>query len=247
MGKVGSVTIYNTIKNLKLTNSVFHVHFLSSGGINRSIKNHLRIINSVIPMHLRRSKLLRKNIIIGETNLKIITLVRDPISRIISDAIQNIRIFTPQFIISRKSLDYDKLLKHIELQIENYDISKGYAETWFDLEFKQALNIDVFNTKFDIDKGFQIIKENNIECLILKLENLNSTGSEALQLFLATNFKIDIQPGNIGSEKNYSFYLKQLKNDISIDEKTLQYIYSSKYMKHFYSENEINYFIKKWS
>jgi len=246
MGKVGSTTISKTLSNLNIKNSIYHVHYLSKHRIDEAIVEYKNLKTSVVPMHLRRSKYLANKFNFKEDKIKIITLTREPIARIISGFFQNISYFSPEVVHGYNTIDSDLAFKKVKNNIINYDINSEDAATWFDREFKEALGIDIYNFEFPKEKGYQIIKKNNIECLIIKMEKLNDIGIKAISEFLSINENSKLEHTNIGSEKEFALDQKKLKNDLHFDEQILQYIYSSKYMKHFYTDEEISSYIKKW-
>ena len=80
-GKVGSSSVYRTLKKKFNKNYIFHIHNLSEQGIKKSIHSHLNSDRKSLPLHLLISKLLYKKLIKFEGELNIITLIREPISR----------------------------------------------------------------------------------------------------------------------------------------------------------------------
>lgn len=90
MGKVGSSSVYKTLKAEGLRQQIFFVHFLSNDLY--SYKDFL--INAgmnPVSYHIELGIALRRTILSRRDNLryKIISMVRDPIARQISDIFQN--------------------------------------------------------------------------------------------------------------------------------------------------------------
>lgn len=115
MGKVGSSSIFESLKRKKPYSDVFHVHFLS--------ENYLE---NILP---RRHENFRHNITIGEnvlahidkkpgSRIKIVTLTREPIERAISDLFQNWRHLYDDI----EEVPKIKLKEHIESLQHDYTL-----------------------------------------------------------------------------------------------------------------------------
>ena len=248
MGKVGSSTISKSLKKAKLSNSVFHVHFLTQSGIEDAEKFH--VINNVklIPHHLRLSKMLRKKLESSrDMPLKIITLVREPISIAISTFFQNIQWFNKDFAHMNDQVDNERVTRFLESKTINYDPATDYIETWFDKEIKAVTNIDVYKYPFDHNKGFSIIKKENVDLLIMRLEDLNRNFNQALTDFLDLKHEIAMFKTNIREDKEYASAYKYVKRNIVIPESVCRKIYYSRFSTHFYNEQMRETFIKRWA
>lgn len=131
-----------------------------------------------IPYHLRISSALAANFESDPlVRPWVITLVREPIGREISNFFHNIETAHPGFDYEKGRIDASEIL-----QILKHGGAKPTLG-WFDYEFKKALSIDVYKYPFDIDKGFTIIREPTAQILILRLESLNDCFDEAIMNF----------------------------------------------------------------
>jgi len=235
-GKVGSQSIYLTLRNHLMESNVFHIHFLSyewlckhdfDGSEKATVVQQVKQIYS----------LLRSDI-----NLKIICIVRDPISKTISQLFQ-----TPKaFGIPEKSL-----LKLSPIEISDLLIAhkKHFYSSceWFDNEFFKFTTIDVYQKIFDHVEKKQVIESNNIHALILRTEDLKH---EDLVLENLGNFvekpirRLII--GNRTENKTTGELYREVKSIMRFPEDFLKQIYSSKYCQHFYTKQEVNSFIDHW-
>jgi hypothetical protein len=248
MGKVGSSTVYRSLKKIKLSNPVFHIHFLTSSGIEMAEKFHKSAKRELIPCHIQLSRILRSKLSRSRNSkIKIITLVRDPISFEISNFFQNIKCINGNLIDDNGQIDKDKALSFLENKIKTYNTKTAYIDTWFDNEIKVVCNIDVFDYPFDFNKGFCTIKQKNVDLLILRLEDLNSNFSIALTDFLSLKQPVKMIKANIGKKKKYSSDYQYVKDNIKISESVCRRIYSSRFCMHFYNEKMREGFIKKWT
>lgn len=245
MGKVGSSTIYETIRNINVSYSLSHVHFLSEVGIDKAEQIFRETSLHVIPMHLRKSKILRKCINIESDKLKIITLTREPIGRMVSSVFHNLSIFNPE-CVGDKGLNVNGAINLINQQLRLFDPASDFATNWFDYEFSTALNLNIYDYPFNQDKGYSVIKAKNFEILVMQVESLNFTLEIALKEFLGYENNIPIITANVGENKQYSDHLKFVKKSILLNSDIIDFIYNTKYMKHFYSREAIKSFKNNW-
>lgn len=234
LGKVGSSTIYNELKKISPWRNVFHTHFLSDEWLNVRLKegNHYEV-------NIRAAEKVFSYIKQHPNNKKyIISLVREPVSREISNLMQN-----PEDFIEGKMLTYSiNDLQKFYLNKLNYD----YTLQWFDSEFFNYTGFDVYSKPFDKEKGFSIYSHNNFEIMIIKLEKLNDCYSNAMKTFLGLNLKLQ-DNANQSSQKKISRIYLELKKSIKFTEDQLNKVYTHKYLRHFYTLDEINSFKEKWS
>ena len=236
MGKVGSTTIYKTLKKYSPKAIVFHVHFLSDKYINETDpKRYNYRSNKKLAENIRNTiKAFPKN------RIKIISLTRDPVSRDISNIFEN-----PINFIGDKSLedmDVNELI-HCYNSKEN---KHSYTLNWFDNEFKAYTGVDVYTLPFDKQKGFSIYNTNGFEILLIKMESLNTIGVEALGAFMG--YKIpNLEIENTIEEKPSYNLQKQFKNLYQPDQLTVKKICDSKLVNHFYTKEEAKSAMNKWN
>lgn len=223
MGKVASVTIANT---LNLDFNIIHTH-----------------TGNAFTQHLERKKIVPSK----DRPLKLITILRDPVSRKKSVFFQNLVKSPYSFSFDSRA---DALSATPQELMERYlSWSNGYSEatTWYDLHFKNQTNIDVYDHPFDVEKGWQIIKTGNVEILILRFEDINRNYLTALNQYVCpTKPYARLRSGNVSSEKWYGERLKAFNKLLTYDPEELDSVYSSRYMLHFYSPDEIASFRKRF-
>jgi hypothetical protein len=135
----------------------------------------------------------------------------------------------------------------VKKKVERNILDIDYCLTWFDKEFNKALSFDVYDFPFDKKTGYTIIRHNQSDVLILKLEKLTGCYTDALRDFLGTNLNIRLVKANISDRKKYSSDVKFIRKNLKINPKAFDKIYSNKFVNHFYSKQEINGFKKKWA
>jgi hypothetical protein len=239
-----SVTlVYYSLSHQLSFTPVFHVHVLSDSGL----KEQEEIYQSYgqVPSklrHMRHGNFLCKQINKSAgIKWKIITLVRDPIIREISMFFQRVNRQFPN------GIDTIEVIDILQKRFTSFDESTDYACTWFDREIKNNFNIDVYDFAFDTQKGYQIIREKNRELLVIRLEDLNSCFEPALKEFLEIQKPIKMMVENVATQKPYKKQYVEVVNKMKLPRDVCELIYSSKFAKHFYSDQMLNDLIKKWS
>lgn len=234
-GKVGSSSVYYTLRNSLKHNYIFHVHNLSKIGIANSINSHFNSDRKSLPMHLLVSKLLLKKISKYKGNLNIISLFREPISRTISNAFQNIDFNKKDLQNSNLDIDEIKLLQFIE---NSFESNLKYLENWINIELYENLKIDIYKENYSIDNGYTILQKNKTKLLIFRMEDLNANFNKASQSFFNLEEGIELQDYNVGNKKYYSEQYNNTKKKIKIKRVLLEKIFQYKYFSYFYSDFE---------
>ena len=227
-GKVGSTTVWNTL--LQEGVDATHIHNIFSSDDT----------DPEIVVAKKASDYFKKYL--RAEGCKIITLVRDPIARELSQFMQGFSsdMYTAYQFDSGCSL----AAKAAELITTQLDCNDEF--TWFDRELKEATGIDIYQYPFDKEKGYAWIKEGNIEILVLTLEKLNEN-AEVLGEFVGKP-GIQLQNGNVGDEKQYKYLYEGLKKDIRIPARVVESQYKNNpQLDHFYTEEEKEQFLHKWS
>lgn len=250
MGKVGSSTVFSSLKQSDIQNPVIQIHFLSKNGIEEAEAYFQNLPNPVNAHHIQRSKTLREKIIRNrfDPNLswRIVTLVRDPIAREISDFFQNINLYHPELFDQNAKLDENRSTKLLCEILNNFNESADYACTWFDKELKAVFDIDVFSYPFDTKKGYSIMEKGNVKVLCIRLEDLDTVFGDAMTRLLSKKLHFTLHKKNIGQEKPLSESLKVTLEKLVLPNDTYNKIYSSRFVRHFYSQDMIDSFIAKW-
>jgi hypothetical protein len=248
MGKVGSRTIVDSLKEIKINKSIYHVHFLNNENIKKSqniLKNIYGFNFNVNKWCLYESNFIKKFILNKNRNIYIISLVREPISRNISSFFFNIEKFIPNCVdlYNRKKIS----LEHIkEIYFEKFH-EHDLPLTWFDTEMKEIFKINIFSIKNTNikEKGYFIIKYEDINIMIIRTENIDNFSKSSLKEFLGIK-EIFFKKSNSSIDKKYFDLYQNFIDYIIFPSEYLEKMYSSNYAKFFYSADEIEAFKKKW-
>ena len=222
-GKVGSQTVYHTLRKERV--DAIHTHtFFSETGI--------EVVDAMLATFADTFKV---------RGGRIITLVREPIARALSQFMQ----YFDEFI---HVVDIDG--QDMAISASNW-MRKELLDTnqefmWFDREIKEMTGIDIFQYPFDKERGYAWIKEGNIEILVLKMEKLNENAAVLGEFVGKPDLKL--HNSNVGEGKHYNYIYKELKEKIKIPASLLDSQYKDNWrLDHFYSEEEKKRFREKWS
>ncbi len=192
MGKVGSSTVVQTLGAAQLQSPIHHIHTLTTRGIRETEKHYYGqrprfTAPSQWPntKHLFASHYLFDQLRQGHSPKqpwKIISLVRDPVARNISDFFENIEILIPDYYARRRRNEVasTELSTYFLAQYSDHDVPLN----WLDIELHAVFGIDVYATKFSKEQGYQIYKGDEVEVLVLRLESLYKCLAPALYEFL---------------------------------------------------------------
>ncbi len=206
---------------------------------------------------------------LGNRRLKIVAAVRDPIA-------QNISIFFNMSDAFWDEPEYFKNGGDVQLlfdawmmnelgdsmnavsplpEIEKIDFRYYNAlkkaegvdyiiQEWFGKQFCPYSGIDVYDYPFNREAGYSIISTEEADVFIYQLEKINEI-SGALGDFLGIS---DMQLINDNESENkwYARAYKKALRELKLKKDYLDTIYSSELVRHFYSEDDIRRFSKRW-
>ncbi|WP_413167435.1 putative capsular polysaccharide synthesis family protein [Capilliphycus salinus ALCB114379] len=247
MGKVGSESIVFSLKRLGIPNDIYHIHVLYPENLKLSIQQR-QALNLPLTLQMEHSQALREYLDRGGAEkLRVITAVREPVSQLISSIFQNIQDEHPDFIDAEGNWKLNPIKDFVVRSVLNYDNRAKWQNcNWFDYEFKPALNLDVYQEEFNKRDGYAVLETEGVKVLILQLENSKNWG-EIISDFLELKDKLEMVKVNDSEHKAYREAYQKIREEITLPESVLANIYSSQYCQHFYTEEMIDRFIKRWS
>lgn len=238
MGKVGSTTIKHTLDAYSIAN--YQIHYLGSEALSNIERKHQEK-GLKVPQHIARSREVHKKKVLFEDEVKVVSLIRDPVSRNVSAFFQNINSYFNSDELKNVSV---KTLIDTFLSKYPHEISIS----WFDKELKTNIGIDICDFEFDKGSPYFVIKNagGNITLILIKVEASDEDKKKALSelLVLPDNFKL--VKGNIGEEKSYSEIYQQFKAQIKLPNDYLEKMYGSKVIRNIYDDESIHQMKSKW-
>ena len=241
-GKVGSASIKNSLESSGVE-PVFHVHFMNPGNIKRIRQKYrarnLKSIDPGLSEMLWLGERLFYDIIKKDKRAKFIKLVREPISRSISNFFFSFTKLT--------GIEYDEAGLTVE-QLMSIFIEKSNHSApfrWFDEQLKTVLGIDVYKYPFPKEQGYLRIMEGNFELLILKTEVDDLVKEMVISEFLGVrDFKLI--RSNVAQEKSYAAMYADFNEKLELPEDYVEIMCNSEYSRHFYTDAEIEATRLKW-
>lgn len=247
VGKVGSSTVYKSLKTALKRHSVYHIHALTDQGIAQREKRHRSVDQPYLPHHLIVSKILNAKLK-KYSNLKmdIVTLIRDPVGRFISSIFQD-----PdkqrQFLLGADGkISKAKARAYIEQRLSESMHDIDHAMEWFDRELKQFCGIDVYAHPFDSRKGFAVYENQKARVLMLRMEDLDHCFHEAMQTFFGLGVQVPMIRNNERTHQGEGSVYADLKKEVHLPRGLLEEIYKDSRVRHFYGDQE-EQLMDKWT
>ena len=175
---------------------------------------------------------------------KIISLVREPVARNVSQFFHSLDEFIPdwekRYATGNISMED---LQRTFLNIESIHVTPEY---WFDTQLKPIFEIDVFANPFAIENGYKTYwSKPNTPLLVIRMEDLDRCAGDAMREFLALE-QFEIIKTNMGYSKPYADLYRNFKT-LPLPCEYVKKIYSSRYARHFYTKQEIERYTKEWT
>jgi len=221
MGKVGSSTVYYSLKNQLPNRFILHAHDFKP--------DHKRIVKvRALYKHFKKHP---------ERPLKIITLVRDPIGRNISGFFQEYERY-----VGRPFRHDDFSVEELRnIFLEKYNHRAPLD--WMD-RLKSHFDIDVYAEPI-LPSHYKRYQSGSVECLLLRHDIDNEEKARILQDFLGLDH-LEIENYNQSIRHVYGAKYREFKQALTLPKDFLQKMRSSRYYTHFYTAEEIQGQCAKW-
>jgi hypothetical protein len=258
MGKVGSVTVVRSLKACGVERPIYHCHFLSRQRIAETEQDRKQFFRTENYTYLKRpwlNEFLVNRLAKGSRNgkWKVVSLTREPVAR-------NLSVFFENMMIRRFDEDRYEISSHYYkipptiIEPDHLDVlstlffeklNHDSPEAFFQREIEGVLRADIFSLPFPKSKGYCIYESEMADILLLRLEDLDRVAGEAFKEFMEIpDFRL--VNANVASDKGYASLYEKFKEYVDLPEDYLDRMYGSRYMRHFYSNDEIMMFRKKW-
>jgi len=244
MGKVGSEAVCESIKRSAIPNQVYHVHFLSYDNLDDVEKYHKSVgaMDALTPVRFWRA--LRRKLDRTKSKVYLISLVREPVAREISDVFQNMTTHHRQLLSNDGTVDVEKAVGYIATLFTGFNEEADYAGTWFQKEVMVTYGIDVYGKPFDHVRGFSIFENDRAKLLLLRMEDLSAVFTDAMKEFMGIS--VPLLSKNEASSKGYYDAYKATLMKITQQNADVTRVYNSRYAKHFYPDDVRMKLMNKW-
>lgn len=234
MGKVGSTTIINSLKSSLPNHLILQVHHLNFTAIFRAIKFHLKNEKS-IPHNLVIGLSLNLYNRFSSKKLTVISLIREPISRAISNYFQMEDRFYDN---EEQRKNYEFVKANIEKDINDLTLKNSYYNTWFDENMKSTFKFDVFQFPYDPNRGI-LYQKDNLKIAILRMEDIDHLWPNLFIRLFPKHQLSKITDSNISLNKPSSNLYLKIKKYLKIENEVKSSIFKSKTVTHFYRPDEL--------
>jgi hypothetical protein len=206
-GKVGSSSVYQSLKNEFPQSYVFHIHFLTEKNISEGILTHKKSDRKSIPYHFITSNIINSFFINTLNRIKFIILFREPIERYISDVYQNSDRLVNKLDINNNA----QIISYIKLNLLSMQ-HMNYLEKWVEVELNENLGYDFFKKSELANKGYYIDKSEKYDFLFMKMERLSLDFNKASKEFFGK--EITLERANRSNDKIYYSLYQEAKTSI---------------------------------
>lgn len=243
MKKVGTTSIHRAVERSLGSPQLFLHTMFGETGYRDEVKKLLDMTPR-FPYYEVVPELIKKNIKEGKP-LKVITSVREPVARNISQMFFDLPVMLGSVEAITNTRKQEEAFTEIFEDMYYRLIDHDFILNWFDLELKRALGIDIYEYSFDKKNGYTIIEKENIQLLVLKLEKLDSCEGIIGEFIGRKEFKL------IKEKSSEDYWYKPLydtfKKKFIPNKEHLQKMYESRFMKYFYTGEEIEGFYNKYN
>ncbi|ONI44108.1 hypothetical protein AN641_08340 [Candidatus Epulonipiscioides gigas] len=179
--------------------------------------------------------------------IKFVMGVREPISQIISSFYQNIsRIGSDNLFSIFKSENLQDVQKTFDEFVEILNLDEWFSKLYISkfISLYCANIADIMKEPFDKEKGYKVIQDGNVEVFVYQLEKLNDN-VQALSDWVGVPFDTLVN-GNVAANKWIADSYKQAQKEIKISQEFFDKYFNEPYVKHFYSDEDIEKFKERW-
>ncbi|MCI4645881.1 MAG: putative capsular polysaccharide synthesis family protein [Hyphomonadaceae bacterium] len=237
MGRVGSTSIYNAVKDLPEYRT-YHTHILNRQKLHQYVTRR-RNGRLKMPNHVYDSFEVISTVLGLEPKIKIISLVREPMARNVSAFFNNLDSFGFRSKAAREDAKAEELLERFAAYDHKIPVH------WFSEEIRDVFGFTIFNTPFSHEKKRLVIQKDGISVLVLRVEDSDEEKCAAICDFLEVD-TVTFTEDNVGSGKFGPEYEK-FKHLFNPSQKLVDSVLNSRLVSHFYTDEEIQGMRRKWA
>jgi hypothetical protein len=188
--------------------------------------------------HLWESEHLLRHPPTPDAPWTVITTVREPVAQAVSAFFHAARRSAPEQIVPAE----------VPALVERF-ATDGWARIplrWFEREFQGAVGFDALAEEFDPEVGWGVVETPAVRLLVLRQESFDRAPS-ALATFLGLGDPVEIPRRNEGATGPLAAIYQRFLADAALPSSLLDEAYESEYATHFYANDEIARFRRRWS
>jgi len=237
MGKVGSSSIVNALIRSDRWHIV-HIHHMNEKRVGTIWRRNIER-GQEHPPNLMASRALLDWLPTYSEKIEIVSAVRDPMARNLSAFYEN----AGNFLTIRKNNISESPQETAQIFLKKY--RHANALDWFDANLKKTFGLDVYKKPFNHTANRLVMQNKRGRLIILRAEDSDESKIKNISRHLNLS-NVTLERDNDATQKFYADHYKQVKSLITVPEGLLDQIYGSRLARHFYTENELADFRKKW-
>lgn len=245
MPKTGSSTVYASLRTADLPYAVYHTHLFTNDLDERWDMAEQK--GYELPPKQERNEIKRLRAVFDTKNTKrwkVITLVREPISRCLSSLFQGWRFFLKN--INPHDISSENLIKIQQAFIERTETCYQASKEWYQQQIYNVFDINIFNQPFPKERGYELYQGSKTDLLLIKLECLNHCHQLAFKEWLGVEH-FSLVKANIAENKIYTDLYRAFNNKVVVSNEMMERMHALEYVRHFYTDNEITEFKNNWN
>jgi hypothetical protein len=243
-GKVGSRSVFASLKQLNLDVPVYHAHRLNDLHVAETwARENLADPRRELEMVAQNRMLYAQLQSADPPRFNIISLVRAPIPRMISSFFQYLPVYVPEI----KQGAQEQTLTGADLA-GLFVTKRGDRshEKWFDEQIKALFDLDVYATPFAHARGYHIYENPKARLLIIRLEDMSRVFEHAMHEFLSLP-PFELTRTNVADKKWYAGLYNDFVNALRLPPSFVNEIHSSCYAEYFYTREELAASVARWT
>lgn len=250
MGKVGSSTVYASLRAADLPGPLFKVHYLSDAGLARGRARYAQLpVRVPVPYEQTTGQVRRLLADRPELTWKVVSLVREPIARDVSAYVQMVDVLHPE-LVAGPAPAVRRIARAAGVQFIGFDERRSYVCGWFEDELRAVFGVDVFDRPFDHQAGRLRIRSGRLDLLVVRAEDLDRVGARALSEFAGVPVPLVVASSRTPDKLQAAYVepvYREILRQVRVPEPVCRRVYGSRYARHFYTPAEIDAFTARWS
>jgi lipopolysaccharide biosynthesis glycosyltransferase len=249
MGKVGSLSVLEMLREACPERDLYHVHFLapeSIAGEARMYRERFARTRRIDEHHFASLHLRARLDADPEQRWQVVTLTRDPVARNLSAFFHTLAHKAPELAARVERGDDGAVADELRRLLEATPWWWRNPLEWFDRELAPVFGVDVFAQPFPRERGWSVLRSERADVLVLRVEDLSKVAGEAFEDFLGVS---GVRPArrNTGEHKPYAAAYRELSRSLALEPEFLDSVYGAWRTRHFYRDEEIAAFRAAWS
>lgn len=227
MGRVGSMSIHASIPQ-RPGRVTYHVHSVNPTTLARQIARAGSLEESA--RSVRHGVEAMEAIKVFTGRVKIISLVRDIVSRETSSAFASLR-------ATRDPVTVQAILSEPAKTREFFwsAFSRGRPHVWFDNEIRDVIGIDVYGTPFPAE-GWCLYSNGRFDLLVMRSESTRVLQASLVGRFIGDSEIPVVALNSQTSDSAIARMYQQFKRNLCFTEEELREYAECRYQRHFYGD-----------